>query len=221
VITVNPRLQTLDPSLIKDYYKVAPATLGHGLNSAMHPHIEALWKPVKLVGHAVTVQTHPHTVSAMYAALEIIEKGDILVVNRDSDERYAPFGEFACHKFIEAGAGGLVIDGPVTDQNAIHELRFPVFSKSTSAMTVKPLGLSEGAVNIPVQVGGVAVNPGDMILADDDGVLVVTPEQARDLISFGLEKEEWETWVRKELKSGRGISSIMNEHPSPKAPQYQ
>ena len=88
-------------------------------------------------------------------------------------------------------------------------------------MTVKPLGLSEGAVNIPVQVGGVAVNPGDMILADDDGVLVVTPEQARDLISFGLEKEEWETWVRKELKSGRGISSIMNEHPSPKAPQYQ
>ena len=221
MITVNPRLQTLDPSLIKDYYKVAPATLGHGLNSAMHPNIEALWKPVKLVGHAVTVQTHPHTVSAMYAALEIIEKGDILVVNRDSDERYAPFGEFACHKFIEAGAGGLVIDGPVTDQNAIHELRFPDFSKSTSAMTVKPLGLSEGAVNIPVQDGGVAVNPGDMILADDDGVLVVTPEQARDLISFGLEKEEWETWVRKELKSGRGISSIMNEHPSPKAPQYQ
>ena len=109
----------------------------------------------------------------------------------------------------------------MTDQNAIHQLKFPVFSKGTSAMTVKPLGLSEGAVNVPVQVGGVAVNPGDMILADDDGVLVVTPDQARDLISFGLEKEDWETWVRKELKSGRGISDIMNEHPSPKAPQYQ
>ena len=81
MITVNPRVATLDPDLIKNYYKVAPATLGHGLNSAMHPHIEALWKPVKLVGHAVTVQTHPHTVSAIYAALEIIEKGDILVLS--------------------------------------------------------------------------------------------------------------------------------------------
>ena len=54
MITVNPRVATLDPDLIKNYYKVAPATLGHGLNSAMHPHIEALWKPVKLVGHAVS-----------------------------------------------------------------------------------------------------------------------------------------------------------------------
>ena len=221
MITVNPRISTLDSKIFQEYYKVAPATLGHGVNSAMHPTIKALWSPVKLVGHAVTVQTHPHTVSAMYAALEIIEKGDVLVVNRDSDERYAPFGEFACHKFIEAGAGGLVIDGPVTDQNAIRELQFPVFSKGTSAMTVKPLGLSEGSVNVPVQVGGVAVNPGDMILADDDGVLVVSPSEARDLLNFGLSKEEWETWVRSELKAGRGISDIMNERPSPKAPHYQ
>lgn len=221
MITVNPRISILDPKILGEYYKVAPATLGHGVNSAMHPTIKALWQPVKLVGHAVTVQTHPHTVSAMYAALDIIEKGDVLVVNRDSDERYAPFGEFACHKFIEAGAGGLVIDGPVTDQNAIHQLKFPVFSKGTSAMTVKPLGLSEGSVNVPVQVGGVAVNPGDMILADDDGVLVVSPSEAKDLLNFGLSKEEWETWVRSELKAGRKISDIMNESPSPKAPRYQ
>ena len=221
MITVNPRISILDPKILDEYYKVAPATLGHGVNSAMHPTIKALWHPVKLVGHAVTVQTHPHTVSAMYAALDIIEKGDVLVVNRDSDERYAPFGEFACHKFIEAGAGGLVIDGPVTDQNAIHQLKFPVFSKGTSAMTVKPLGLSEGSVNVPVQVGGVAVNPGDMILADDDGVLVVSPSEAKELLNFGLSKEEWETWVRSELKAGRRISDIMNESPSPKAPRYQ
>ena len=81
MITVNPRIHTLDPQLIKDYHKVAPATLGHGLNSAMHPTIQALWKPVKLVGHAVTVQTHPHTVSAIYAALEIIEEGIVFSQN--------------------------------------------------------------------------------------------------------------------------------------------
>jgi len=217
MITVNSQLDTLSGELIAAYKKLAPATLGHILETAMESDIQALWKPIKLVGPALTVQTYPQITSAVAAALEIARPGDVLVINRGDDRRHATTGEIGCLGYMELGIAGLVTDGPVADQVAIARMEFPVFSRGSVAMTGKTggWGIEWGGVNVPVTVGGVVVHPGDMVFADDDGVLVASPEEAREHLAFVQEKEEWEYWVRGRIEQGWTISQCRAERPDP------
>ena len=85
----------------------------------------------------------------------------------------------------------MITDGLVTDQRAIERLKFPIFCRGVSAIIAKRGGPDEGAVNVPVEVGGVTVNPGDLIVADEDGVIVCTFDEAREQLDACLELEEW------------------------------
>ena len=118
---------------------------------------------------------------------------------------------------MEKGIAGMVTDGPVADQVAISRMKFPVFSRGSVAMTGKTggWGIEWGAVNVPITVGAVVVNPGDMIFADDDGVLVASPEEARKHLAFVQEKENWEAWVRGKIDQGWTISQCRAERPDP------
>lgn len=217
MITVNPRPDRLDPELIQAYKKLAPATLGHILETAMESSIQAVWKPIKLVGPALTVQTYPQITSAVAEALNIAKPGDVLVIARGSEQRHATTGEIGCFGYIELGIAGMVADGPIADQVAIQRMQFPVFSRGSVAMTGKTggWGIEWGAVNVPVDVGGVVVNPGDMVFGDEDGVLVSSPEAAAEHLAFVQEKEEWEAWVRGEIAKGRTISQCRADRPDP------
>ena len=214
MITVNPRPNTLTSKLVEDYRKVAPATLGHILETGMEAAIMAAWRPVKLVGPALTVQAYPQVDAAVAQALKIAQPGDVLVINRGSDLRTANWGEFAAAAAMEAGIVGLVTDGVITDVEALERMGFPVFSRGSTAMTIKRRGIEAGAVNVPVTVGGVVVHPGDLVLGDGDGVIVATPEEARDLVEGCLRKEEWEDWVREQMAKGRTFSELRKERPS-------
>ncbi len=217
MITVNSPPDRLSPGLVAAYKKLAPATLGHVLETAMEGSIQAIWRPVKLVGPALTVQTYPQITSAVAAALKIARPGDVLVIARAGEHRHATTGEIGCLGYVEAGIAGLVTDGPIADRAAIERMRFPVFSRGSVAMTGKTggWGIEWGAVNVPVNVGGVVVNPGDMVFGDDDGVLVASPDEAREHLGFVQEKEAWEAWVRKEIAKGRTISQCRAEWPDP------
>lgn len=217
MITVNPRPDRLDSELVQAYKKLAPATLGHILETAMESSIQAVWKPIKLVGPALTVQTYPQITSAVAAALKIAKPGDVLVIARGSEQRHATTGEIGCLGYIELDIAGMVTDGPIADQVAIQRMQFPVFSRGSVAMTGKTggWGIEWGAVNVPVNVGGVVVNPGDMVFGDDDGVLIASPEEAREHLAFVQEKEAWEEWVRGEIAKGRTISQCRAERPDP------
>ncbi|SVB79471.1 uncharacterized protein METZ01_LOCUS232325 [marine metagenome] len=218
MIVINPRVDILDPALIESYWNIAPASLGHALDSGLDSSINAVWKPVKLVGRALTVQAYPQIDTAVSEALNIAQKGDVLVMNRFGESRIANWGEFAAIGALEVGIIGVVTDGPATDQMALRQLKFPTFSRGTSAVTIKRTGIAEGGVNVPVIVGGVVIGPGDLILADEDGVITATPEQAALLLPFCQEMEAREVWMRKELKSDRNLLDLRKAWPLPTPP---
>jgi 4-hydroxy-4-methyl-2-oxoglutarate aldolase len=217
-IVVNPRVDKLSKDLIEAYKKLAPATLGHILETAMVPEIQPVYRPIKLVGPAITVQTYPQIASAMAAAAKIARPGDVLVVARGDDRRHGTTGEIGSYGYMELGIAGLVTDGPIADTVAITRMKFPVYSRGAVAMTGKTggWGIEWGAVNVPVNVGGVVVNPGDMVFGDEDGVLIASPEEAKQHLAFVQEKEEWEAWVRVQvLEKGRKLSDLQKERPDP------
>ena len=215
MINVYPRNDVLSAELIEAYRSVVPATLGHALEGGMDGGIKAIWRSVKLVGPALTVQTSPQTAAAVGKALEISKPGDVLVVTRGGDQRHATFGEIAALGAMEYGIAGIVSDGVITDQEALKRLKFPAYARGVTAMTIKPWDIPEGGVNVPVSVGGMGVNPGDLILADDDGVMVASPKDAQRFLAFCQEKDGWEDWVRAELGKGRSFSDIIKERPWP------
>ena len=141
----------------------------------------------------------------------------MLVIARGDEYRHATTGEIGCLGYMELGIAGMVTDGPIADRVAIERMQFPVFSRGSVAMTGKTggWGIEWGAVNVPVSVGNVVVNPGDMVFGDDDGVLVASPEEARQHLAFVQEKEAWEEWVRGEIAKGRTISQCRAERPDP------
>jgi len=218
MISVNPRINTISNELIEAYRAIVPASLGHVLDSGLDAAIHAIWKPVKLVGPALTVQTYPQVDTAVSRALEIARPGDVLVLNRGGDTRIANWGEFAAVGAIEAGVVGLVSDGVVTDQSALRRLNFPAFARGVTALTIKRRGVEEGAVNVPVTVGGIVICPGDLVIADEDGVVIVPPGYAAGLLGFCQELEEREAWMRTQLEDGRTYSDLRNERPMPRLP---
>ena len=215
MITVHPRPDTLARDTVEAYRSVAPATLGHALETAMAPSIRALWRPVKLVGPALTVETARDLYAAVNEAAAIARPGDVLVVATGRDPRHAITGEFTLRNAQEFGIAGMVVDALMADARALESMAFPVFcwGSSPALMSAMPRSSREpqGALNVPVEVGGVRVNPGDLVLADDDGVLIATPDEARTYLAACQTMEEGEEYARSQLAAGRCLSEIRRE----------
>ena len=174
----------------------------------MDADIQSLWRSGRLVGTALTVQTAPLASGALAKAVEVAQPGDVMVVARGGELRHAFVGDIAVRAYIEKGIAGLVTDGTVTDREGIEELKFPVFCRGVSALLVKRGGPEIGAVNVPVEIGGVLVSPGDMILADENGVLVATPEEAQRLLVICQEMGEWERWAVEQMAKGKTLADV-------------
>ena len=188
----------ISDDLLKAYEGVAPATLGHMTNLRfMDSGIKPVYRRCHLVGRAFTVFA-PGGVDAkiLNAATEQAKPGDVVVVDRGGDTEHAVIGEFRALDHLKRWFAGWVVDGAVCDVVAIGDMGFPVFSRTVSALVGKQVGL-QGAVNIPVVCGGVVVNPGDLILGDDDGVVVLSQEEAESLLPRCLEVEQREIEKRK------------------------
>ena len=215
MITVHPRHDTLDRNTVEAYRSVAPATLGHALETAIEPSIRALWRPVKLVGPALTVETTRDLYAAVNEAVAIAQPGDVLVVATGRDPRHAITGEFTLRTAQEHGIAGMVVDALMADARALESMQFPVFcwGSSPALLSAVPRQSREpqGALNVPVEVGGVLVNPGDLVLADDDGVLIATPDEARAYLATCQAMEEGEEYARNQLAAGRRLSEVRRE----------
>ena len=215
MITVHPRPDTLDRDTVEAYRSVAPATLGHALETAMEPSIRALWRPVKLVGPALTVETVRDLYAAVNQAAAVAQPGDVLVVATGRDPRHAITGEFTLRNAQEYGIAGMVVDALMADARALESMGFPVFcwGSSPALMSAMPRESREpqATLNVPVEVGGVRVNPGDLVLADDDGVLIAAPEQARMYLAACQAMEQGEEYARSRLAAGRTLSDVRRE----------
>jgi 4-hydroxy-4-methyl-2-oxoglutarate aldolase len=203
-LIIHPRSTVLwETAILKRYRRVAPATIGHFIEEGfMDPAIKPLGRRVKLVGTALTVYQRANR-SALRDAIDVAQPGDVLVVDRGGERKLANFGEMLALWSLRAGVAGIVIDGPATDILELQRLRFPVFCRGVSAV-LGPYLATEGTVNGSVTCGGVDVHPGDLILGDDNGVVVIAPGRAEALLVQAEAREQAEarqravaaTWLR-------------------------
>ena len=154
------------------------ATIGHTrLWGFCDRRIQPLLRRKRVAGTAVTLAMPGPCCTLLYHALGLLRPGDVLVIDRLGDDRHACWGGWATLAAKAAGAVAGVVDGPGTDLMEIEDSDFPVWCRGLASITTRTLGLG-GRLNQPVSVGGVVVMPGDAVLCDDTGVLVLPPGEA-------------------------------------------
>ncbi len=171
-----------------------------GRTGLMNPYLRPIYDTVKACGTAITVSCHPGDNLMIHAAIEVCQPGDILVVTVTSESTDGMFGELLGVSARAHGVQGLIIDAGVRDTSELTEMKFPVWSKAISAKgTVKA---TAGAVNVPVVCGGAIVNPGDVVVGDRDGVVVVPKADAAKVAKAAQERTERENLTRERLAKG-------------------
>jgi len=162
-----------------------------GRRGTLHGRIAALSPEMKLAGPAFTIEVRPGDNLMIHAAMAMAKPGDVLVIDGRGDRTCALMGAIMMNACKQLKLGGVVIDAAVRDVLELRELGFPVFAVGSNPNG--PTKFVPGRINWPVSVGGIAVNPGDLIVGDADGVVVVEREKAESLLPLAQKKVDDET----------------------------
>ncbi|AZD08633.1 Putative achromobactin biosynthesis protein [Pseudomonas chlororaphis] len=185
---IAPR-QHPSAALLEHYRGIAPSTLGHFGDEGYLRGIRPLFDGLRMLGNVVTVKVFAPDGAILRDALLLSEPGDVLVIQCVGDQECACWGELRTLAGLIKGLSGVVVEGAVTDVAALREHRLPLFSRGVSAYTTRGIG-EQGEVNLPIEVAGVRVNPGDIAIGDDDGVFILDGQRAEALLPELLAKEE-------------------------------
>lgn len=207
----------MDESLREALAEVEIPTLGHFLEDGFcAPRIRRLTSAARLCGTAHTVDLAVPDAIAVNRALLAANPGDVLVI-RVAGGRHAPVGAVTVAAAIAQGIVGIVVDGPVTDLSALQASGLPVYADGTTALTTKLRGSAEATVGTPVQIGGVRVHEGDVVLGDENGLLIVPPDTLTpQLIAQAAQSDQAEPALIARIASGEPLDTLLNlSAPSP------
>jgi 4-hydroxy-4-methyl-2-oxoglutarate aldolase len=178
-----------------------------GQKGALDVGIKPLDPSLRLAGPALTIDARPSDNLIIHYAMTKARPGDVLVVDAKSFLEAGPWGDVLTLAAQQLGIAGLIIDGSVRDAASIIEMRFPVFARGLS---VKGTNKHQpGRINVPIICGGVAINPGDVIVGDRDGVVVVDSREIEAVIAASQERESTEDKMREDIRAGKSTVELL------------
>lgn len=199
------KIPRIAPAISARLKELSTATVHEaiGRRGLMKPYMRPIWAGAQIAGPAVTALTHPGDNWMIHVAVEQCQKGDVMVVACSADCTDGMFGDVLATTFMARGITALVIDAGVRDVKNLTEMKYPVWSRAISAKgTIKA---TPGSVNIPVVCAGALVNPGDIIVADDDGAVCVPVAFADEMVKKAHKDHGWEEFSREKLLAGESL----------------
>lgn len=206
---IGPVPPQVDPALIEGFGKVEIATIGHFrhrgfLRGDLRPLAPL---PGLIAGTAITVAIPGTDSTMLHHAMSVVRPGDVVVIDRLGDTRHACLGGGVAYAAKMAGAVAVVLDGPCTDPDEIVAEGLPVFSTGISPITTRLNDLG-GALNLPVSCGGVPVLPGDLVLLDPCGVLVLPPDEAPAVLAEAEARQARAGRFRDRITAGEKLGDL-------------
>jgi 4-hydroxy-4-methyl-2-oxoglutarate aldolase len=205
---IAPMPPQIAPDVVAKLMKAETATVGHWRHwGFMDRGIQPLIRTKRVAGTAVTLAIPGPDSTLLHHALGLLRPGDILVVDRLGDDRHACWGGGVTIAAKAAGAAAGIVDGPCTDLTEIHDSDFPMWCRGMAPITTRIYNLG-GLLNHPVSCGGVVVTPGDAVLADESGVLVLPPDEAEKEADAAIARQARGEISQNRVRAGEKLGDI-------------
>lgn len=199
---ILPKKTRISKDLLNQYRSVVTPHISdnmnriHGISSELRP----FHKKNKLVGTAVTVKTRPGDNLMVHKAIDMAERGDVIVVDAGGDLSNAIAGEIMMRLAQKKNISGFVINGAIRDSGAFSEDIFPVYAKGVTHKG--PYKDGPGEINIPISIGGMLIESGDILVGDEDGLAVVPHEDAEDVLKLAKQQQQKEEAIFQSIEDG-------------------
>lgn len=202
------RIQRVSNNLVEQYRGLSSATVNEasGGKGALSHRIKPISPKMKVCGPAITVKVRPCDNLILHKAIYVAQKGDVIIADGEGYLEAGAWGEIMAVAAKVRGIEGFVFNGMVRDSEEISELGFPIFSCGLSIKGTEKISL--GLINHPITIDNVTINPGDLVLGDRDGVVIVKREEAEDVLKKSLEREEKERLIKERLRAGESTLKI-------------
>lgn len=206
--TVHPSADQIPEDWLAVYRDLRPALLGHLLDDGfVDEKIRSIFPKVRVVGTAVTVRLEEGDLAPTVIAVDMLRPGDVLVVDYGGISSRACWGELTSLAAVARGCVGVIVDGAVTNVAEIEQHQIPTYARAVAAKGGRQRA-NGGGVNVPAQCGGISVHPGDLITADDDGIVVIPPPRLAEVAEMARQALERTPFARIWLQRGGSLGEI-------------